>query len=36
MGVMYLLALCTYLFFRAYRKREGIDIAKVHQEIPVE
>jgi amino acid transporter len=36
MGVMYLLALGTYLFFRAYRKREGIDIAKVHQEIPVE
>lgn len=36
MGVMYLLALGTYLFFRSYRKREGIDIAKVHQEIPVE
>ena len=36
MGVMYLLALGTYLFFRLYRKREGIDIAKVHQEIPVE
>jgi amino acid transporter len=36
MGVMYLLALGTYLFFRSYRKRGGIDIAKVHQEIPVE
>jgi amino acid transporter len=36
MGAMYLLALGTYLFFRSYRKREGIDIAKVHQEIPVE
>jgi len=36
MGVLYLLALGTYLFFRSYRKREGIDMAKVHQEIPAE
>ena len=36
MGVMYLLALGTYLFFRSYRKKEGIDITKVHQEIPAE
>jgi hypothetical protein len=33
---MYLLALVIYLGFRAYRKREGIDIDKVYQEIPVE
>jgi APA family basic amino acid/polyamine antiporter len=36
MIVMYLLALVIYLGFRAYRKREGIDIDKVYQEIPVE
>lgn len=36
MVVMYLLALVIYLGFRAYRKREGIDIDKVYQEIPVE
>ncbi len=36
MGAMYLLALVIYLGFRAYRKREGIDIDKVYQEIPVE
>ncbi len=32
----YLLALVIYLVFRAYRKRQGIDIDKVHKEIPVE
>ena len=36
MGVMYLLALGIYLGFKAYRRREGIDIRKVYQEIPVE
>jgi amino acid transporter len=36
MLIMYLLALAIYLFFRFYRRREGIDINKVHQEIPVE
>ena len=36
MGVMYVLALGIYLGFRAYRKREGIDIDKVYEEIPVE
>jgi APA family basic amino acid/polyamine antiporter len=36
MLAMYLLALVIYLGFRAYRKREGIDIDKVYQEIPVE
>lgn len=36
MVVMYVLALVIYLGFRAYRKREGIDIDKVYREIPVE
>lgn len=36
MGGMYLAALAIYLIFRSYRRREGIDIDKVHQEIPVE
>ena len=36
MGVMYLLALVIYFFFKQRRKQEGIDIDKVHQEIPVE
>ena len=33
---MYLLALVIYVGFRAYRKREGIDIDKIYEEIPVE
>lgn len=36
MLVLYGLALGIYLGFKHYRKREGIDIEKVHQEIPVE
>jgi amino acid permease len=36
MLVMYLMALAIYLGFKAYRRKEGIDIEKVHQEIPVE
>jgi amino acid transporter len=36
MLAMYLLALVIFLGFRSYRKREGIDIDKVYQEIPVE
>ena len=36
MGILYLLALGIYLGFRIYRKRQGIDIGKIHQEIPVE
>ncbi len=36
MLVLYGLALGIYLGFKQYRKREGIDIEKVHQEIPVE
>lgn len=36
MLVMYLLALLIYVGFKNYRKREGIDIDKVYQEIPVE
>jgi basic amino acid/polyamine antiporter, APA family len=33
---MYLLALAIYLGFKAYRKRQGIDINKIYEEIPVE
>jgi amino acid transporter len=33
---MYLLALIIYLGFRWYRSREGIDIGKIYEEIPVE
>lgn len=36
MLAMYLLALVIYLGFRAYRKRQGIDINKIYDEIPVE
>ncbi len=36
MLVMYGLAAGIYFGFRAYRKRTGIDIEKVHAEIPVE
>ena len=36
MGAMYLLALVIYLGFKIYRKREGIDINKIYEEIPVE
>jgi APA family basic amino acid/polyamine antiporter len=36
MAVMYLAALIIYLGFRSYRKREGINIDKIYQEIPVE
>lgn len=34
--VMYLLAFGVYTGFKLYRKAEGIDIDRVHQEIPVE
>ncbi|RPI47185.1 MAG: hypothetical protein EHM56_14930 [Chloroflexi bacterium] len=33
---MYLLALFIYLGFKAYRKRQGINIDKIYEEIPVE
>ncbi len=33
---MYVLAAVIYFGFRAYRKRSGIDLDKVHAEIPVE
>lgn len=33
---LYAIAAAIYFGFRAYRKRKGIDIEKVHQEIPVE
>ena len=36
MLVLYLLALVIYLGFKTYRKRQGIDIDKIYQEIPVE
>ncbi len=36
MGAMYILALLIFLGFRAYRRREGLDINKVYEEIPVE
>lgn len=36
MGAMYLLALVIYVGFKLYRKREGIDINKIYEEIPVE
>ena len=36
MGAMYVLALIIYLGFRFYRKRQGIDVDKIYQEIPVE
>jgi APA family basic amino acid/polyamine antiporter len=36
MLAMYALALVIYLGFKWYRRREGIDIAKIYEEIPVE
>jgi APA family basic amino acid/polyamine antiporter len=36
MAANYILALAIYLGFKYYRKRSGIDIDKVHKEIPVE
>jgi amino acid transporter len=36
MGAMYILALVIYYGFRSYRMRKGIDMKKVHREIPVE
>jgi APA family basic amino acid/polyamine antiporter len=36
MLAMYLLALLIYVGFKWYRKREGIDIDKIYEEIPVE
>jgi hypothetical protein len=36
MLAMYLLALAIYLGFKWYRRREGIDINKIYEEIPVE
>jgi len=36
MAVNYILALAIYLGFKYYRKSKGIDIDKVHKEIPVE
>jgi basic amino acid/polyamine antiporter, APA family len=36
MLAMYGLALIIYVGFRVYRKRQGIDVSKIYQEIPVE
>lgn len=36
MGGMYVLAAVIYFGFKAYRKRTGIDLDKVHAEIPAE
>lgn len=36
MGSMYALAAALYFGFKAYRKRTGIDLDKVHAEIPAE
>jgi hypothetical protein len=36
MLAMYLLALVIYLGFKAYRRRQGININKIYEEIPVE
>jgi len=36
MLAMYLLALVIYVGFKWYRKRQGIDINKIYEEIPVE
>jgi APA family basic amino acid/polyamine antiporter len=36
MGVLYLVAIAIYVVSRVMRKREGIDLAKVNAQIPVE
>jgi APA family basic amino acid/polyamine antiporter len=36
MGAMYLLALVIYVVAKVVRKQQGIDLAAIHQEIPVE
>jgi basic amino acid/polyamine antiporter, APA family len=35
-GVTYLVAIAIYLVARVVRKRQGIDLARIHREIPVE
>jgi APA family basic amino acid/polyamine antiporter len=36
MGIMYALAILIYVAARIYRRRQGIDLRAVHEEIPVE
>jgi basic amino acid/polyamine antiporter, APA family len=36
MGIMYGLAILIYVVARVYRRRQGIDLRAVHEEIPVE
>ena len=35
-GVTYLVAIAIYLVARTVRKRQGIDLSRIHREIPVE
>ena len=35
-AAMYLLAVAIYVIARIVRKRQGIDLARIHHEIPVE
>ena len=36
MGSMYALAIIIYVVAKLYRKRQGIDLKAVYQEIPVD
>jgi basic amino acid/polyamine antiporter, APA family len=36
MGILYATAAAIYFGFKAYRKKSGLDLDKVHEEIPVE
>jgi basic amino acid/polyamine antiporter, APA family len=36
MGILYAIAAAIYFGFKAYRKRKGLDLDKIHAEIPVE
>ena len=36
MGAMYVLAIVVYLWARAVRRRQGIDLGLINKEIPVE
>jgi len=35
-GLTYLAAIVIYLVARTVRKRQGIDLSRIHREIPVE
>jgi APA family basic amino acid/polyamine antiporter len=36
MGILYALALVIYVISRVVRSRQGVDLSRIHQEIPVE